>query len=251
MAAAKTGADSGRRALEILLSFTEQRPLITVRQLAEDLDIPVPSVHRYVALLRDMGLLEERSRGQYHLTMRVAALSRAARQATPLVDLAEPYMRELVDQTGESALLVRLVHDRPVCMHRVESAQRFRLSFEIGQQMPPLRGASARLLLAGLDPADRERYVDRALEQGARPPSKGRERFLHDAERDGARGWAVSNEEIDDGIWAAAAPVTDGSKVVASLSAPCPAFRLNKTKRETIIDLVRKSAADISFALGP
>ncbi|MER7010239.1 IclR family transcriptional regulator [Saccharopolyspora sp. NPDC000359] len=250
MAAAKTGADSGRRALEILLSFTEQRPLLTVRQLAEDLDIPVPSVHRYVALLRDMGLLEERGRGQYHLTMRVAALSRAARQATPLVDLAEPFMRELVGQTGESALLVRLVHNRPVCMHRVESAQRFRLSFEIGQHLPPLRGASARLLVASLDPADRERYVDQALAEGARPPLKGRERFLSDAERDAARGWSVSNQEIDDGIWAAAAPITEGGRTVASLSAPCPAFRLDKAKREAIIDLVRKSAADISHALG-
>ena len=60
----------------------------------------------------------------------------------------------------------------------------------------------------------------------------------------------MSKEEIDDSIWAAAAPVTDGRNVVASLSAPCPAFRLDKNKRETIIDLVRKTVADISHALG-
>ncbi|MEW2397974.1 IclR family transcriptional regulator C-terminal domain-containing protein [Streptomyces sp. NPDC046862] len=73
-----------------------------------------------------------------------------------------------------------------------------------------LRGASVRLLLAGLDPADCERYVDRALADGARPPGNGREWLLHDIQRDSARGWAVSNDEIDEGIRSAAAPITDG-----------------------------------------
>jgi len=250
MATGKAGADSGRRALEILFAFTEQRPLASVRELADDLGIPVPTVHRYIALLRDMGLMEERGRGQYHLTMRVAALGRAARQATPIVDLAEPYMRDLVDQTGETALLIRLVGNVPVCMHRVETGRRFRLSFEVGQPLPALRGASVRLLVGDLRPAEQERYNDAALASGALPPIKGREGFLKDAARDHARAWAVSNEEIDEGIWSASASLTDGTETVAALSAPCPAFRLDKPKREMIIELVRKTAADISHALG-
>lgn len=250
MATGKAGADSGRRALEILFAFTEQRPLATVRELADDLGIPVPTVHRYIALLRDMGLMEERGRGQYHLTMRVAALGRAARTATPIVDLAEPYMRELVDQTGETALLIRLVGGVPVCMHRVETGRRFRLSFEIGQPLPMLRGASVRLLVGDLRKADQERYVDDALAAGALPPVKGREGFLDEVARDHRRGWGVSNEEIDEGIWSASAPLTDGTETVAALSAPCPAFRLDTAKREMIIELVRKTAADISHALG-
>ena len=250
MATAKTGADSGRRALDILFAFTEQRPLASVRELAGELDIPVPTVHRYVALLRDMGLMEERDRGRYRLTMRVAALGRAARKATPVVDLAEPYMRDLVERTGECALLIRLVHGVPVCLHRVESGRRFRLSFEIGQPLPALRGASVRLLVGGLGPEERRRYVADALAAGALPPVAGEEEFLRDVARDHGRGWAVSSEEIDEGIWSASAALTDGSATVAALSAPCPAFRLDAAKREMIIELVRATAADVSRALG-
>jgi DNA-binding IclR family transcriptional regulator len=247
----RTGADSARRALEMLFAFTEQNPTASVRDLAETLDIPVPSVHRYVAMLRDMGLIEEGSRGRYHLTMRVAALARAARQVNPIVDLAEPYMRHLAEQIGEAVLLMRMVHGQPVCIHRVETPSRFRLSFEPGQPLPQLRGASVRLLLGSMTPAERESYVDAALESGAQPPVSGREQFLRDVERDLGRGWAISNEEIDEGVWAASAAVYEGGKVVAAMSAPCPAFRLDDERRNLIIDLVRKSAADLSNALSP
>lgn len=248
---ARAGADSARRALDLLFAFTEQRPVASVRDLAEALDIPTPTVHRYVAMLRDMGLIEERSRGRYHLTMRVTALARAARQATPIVDTAEPYMRKLSDRIGESVLLNRLVHGQPVCIHSVDAATRFRLSFEPGQPLPPLRGASARLLLGGLNRDERERYVDRALQSGARPPVSGRDGFLREVERDAERGWAVSNQEIDEGVWAPAAAVSSDGTVVAAVSAPCLAFRVDDGRRQELIELVRETAEAISLAIGP
>jgi DNA-binding IclR family transcriptional regulator len=245
----KAGADSGRRALDLLFAFSEQRPVATVRQLADQLEIPLPSVHRYVALLRDMGLVEEGVRGQYHLTMRVAALARAARRATPIVDIAEPFMRELSEQIEETVLLIRLVHELPVCIHRIEASRRLRLSFETGQHLPSLRGASVRLLIGSMPPSERENYVNKALASGALPPAAGRERFLRDVEQDNERGWAISNEEIDEGVWAAAAVITEDGQPVATLSAPCPAFRLDEEKRDAIVDQVRKIADRISAAL--
>ena len=247
---AKTGADSGRRALEMLFAFTEQRPVASVRELAADLGIPVPSVHRYVALLRDMGLIEEGTRGQYHLTMRVSALNRAARAATPLVSIADPYMRELSGEIEETVMLVRLVQGLPVCVHRVETPRRIRLSFEIGQHLPPLRGASVRLLLGALSPAERQRYLDRALDSGATPPAAGTEKFLDLVERDAQRGWAVSNQEIDEGVWAGCAAITEGSEIVATLSVPCPAFRMDSERGNLVIERAVATAGRISAALG-
>lgn len=248
---AKSGADSARRALEMLFAFTEQQPTASVRDLAERLGIPVPSVHRYVAMLRELGLIEEGRRGRYHLTMRVTALGRAARQATPIVDLAEQFMRRLSEQTGEAVLLMRMVGGQPMCFHRVETPSRFRLSFEPGQPLPLLRGASVRLLLGAQTPAERERYVDAAIESGAQPPAHGRAEFLREVERDLERGWSVSNQEIDEGVWAASAAVYEGGTVIAAVSAPCPVFRMDDDRQDLVIDLVRKAAADFTHALDP
>lgn len=249
--AGKTGADSARRALEMLFAFTEQHPHASVRDLADKLDVPVPSVHRYVAMLRDMGLIEEGSRGRYHLTMRVAALGRAARLATPIVDLAEPFMRQLSEELGEAVLLMLMVQGTPVCFSRVETPSRFRLSFDPGQPLPLLRGASVRLLLGSLTPPERQAYVERALADGATPTKHGTEQFLLDVERDVERGWAISNEEIDQGVWAASAAVYEGSRVVAAISVPCPIFRVDDKRCEVLVDRVQNTASDLSQAITP
>lgn len=249
MAGGRAGADSGRRALEVLFAFTEQRPVASVRELADTVGIPVPTAHRYVALLRDMGLVDEDTRGRYRLTMRVAALGRAARQGTSLAEVADPYLRELADDVEETVLLIRLVRGLPVCVHGAESTRPYRLSFEVGQNLPPLRGASARVLAGSLSPGERERYLDRALEAGAVPPRHGREDFLRGVELAVERGWDVSHEEIDEGIWAVSAAVRDDGRIVAAISLSCPEFRLDDARRRSYIDRAAATAERISRAL--
>ncbi|MCI2417391.1 hypothetical protein MOQ72_08135 [Saccharopolyspora sp. K220] len=55
---------------------------------------------------------------------------------------------------------------------------------------------------------------------------------------------------MDEGVWAASAPVTEVGRTVAAVSAPCLAFRLDEKKRALVIDLVQKTALQISNALG-
>src|SRR5690606_28165448 len=106
VATPRSGAESGRRALDLLFAF-ENHPVASVRELAEAISVPVPSAHRYVALLRDMGLIEEAERGHYRLTMRVVALARSARRATSTIDVVRPFMNGLVERTGETVILVQ------------------------------------------------------------------------------------------------------------------------------------------------
>lgn len=249
MAAPKTGADSARRAIDLLFGF-EARPVATVRDLADSLGIPLPSAHRYVAMLRDMGLIEEAEYGRYRLTMRVVALGQAARRATSLIDAVQPFMRELAEQTNETVLLVQPIAGLPVCTHRIEAQGRLRLSFEVGQYLPPLRGASAHLLVAALPDAERRRYVDEALTRGAVPPLHGVEAFLAEVEDAAAKGWAVSLEEIDEGVWSAAAMVRSAGEFVGTFSLPCPGFRVTEENSPMLIESVRRAAAQASAALG-
>ncbi|NUP74998.1 MAG: IclR family transcriptional regulator [Sinomonas sp.] len=249
MPAAKTGADSARRAIDLLFAF-ERVPLATVRELAESVDMPVPSAHRYVAMLREMGLVEEAGRSQYRLTMRLVALSQAARRATSLIDVVQPFMQALADETSETVLLVQPVASLPVCTHRIEAQRRLRLSFEVGQYLPPLRGASAHLLMGALAEEDRRAYAESAIARGELPPVSGMDGFLAEVRRDAERGWAVSREEIDEGVWSAAAAIRGDGHFIGSVSVPCPAFLMDEKRSEKIIAAVRRTAQEISATLG-
>lgn len=248
MGVSKAGPESGRRALDLLFSFTEQRPVASVKELAAELSMPIASAHRYLNLLHDYGLVTESGRGRYHLTMRVAALGRAAAEATPLVTLAEPVMRELAERIGETVLLIRLVHGQPVCANRIEARQKLRLSFEIGQPLPALRGASARVLLSAMSLSEREDYIDEAVSRGADLPVSGREKFLREIAAMETR-TAESLEEIDEGVWSVATGIREGRHTVGTLSAPCPTFRLDIEKKARITELVELAGRRISATL--
>jgi DNA-binding IclR family transcriptional regulator len=229
----------------VLQAFSPQRHTLTARDLAESTGIPLPSMYRYIALLRETGLLVGDERGTYHLSARLISLARAAEAAESIIEIADPVMRELVRECDETVILVRLISRVPVCVHRVESAHHLRATFEPGQQLPLERGASGRVLLSGLPPQTRRDYLAPLAQ--ADPEAAARvERAAAEAAE---RGWAVSEEEIDRGVWAASAAVSDGRSVVAALTVPSPLVRAPAALRERLLGQVRSAARTLSDLL--
>jgi DNA-binding IclR family transcriptional regulator len=237
--------EGARRTLVILTAFSQQRHTQSARDLARATGIPLPSVYRYVALLRDMGLLVADERGCYHPSARLSALARAAEMAETLTDFADPVMRRLSAATGETVILVRLIARSAVCVHRIESNHSLRTSYEPGQPLSLERGASARLLLAGMTPEERRECI---APLAARDPQAAG-RLDQQAVVAAERGWAVSEEEIDRGVWAAAAAVRDRTGIMAALSVPSPLVRAPEAMQEELLGEVRAAAEEINAAL--
>jgi DNA-binding IclR family transcriptional regulator len=229
----------------VLQAFSPQRHSLTARDLAESTGIPLPSMYRYIALLREMGLLVGDDRGYYHLSARLISLARAAEAAESIIEFADPVMRNLAIECGETVILVRLVARTPVCVHRVESAHHLRATFEPGQPLPLNRGASGRILLAGLAPHTRRDYLG-PLVQGDPEAAAWLEEAVAEAAK---RGWAVSEEEIDRGVWAASAAVTDGRSTIAALTVPSPLVRAPRELQDRLLDQVRAAAEELSELL--
>lgn len=239
---ATPGAEGARRVLAVLLAFSSRQHTLTARDLAVSTGIPLPSMYRYIALLRDTGLLVGDDRGSYRLSARLIALSRAAEAAESIIDIADPAMRRLSADTGETVILVRLIARAAVCVHRVESSHRLRTSYEPGQSLPLERGASARLLLASMSQEARADY----LAPYALADPEAAAWLEEQVVLSGKRGWAVSEEEIDKGVWAASAAVTDGRAIVAALSVPSPLVRASASAQEKLLNKVRAAAREVS-----
>jgi len=154
-------------------------------------------------------------------------------------------MRDLVRECGETVILVQLIARVPVCVHRVESAHHFRATFEPGEQLPIDRGASGRVLLAGLPPQLRRDYLAPIAEADPQAAARLERAAAETAER----GWAVSEEEIDRGVWAASAAVTDGRSTLAALTVPSPLVRSPASIQERLLNQVRRAAHQVSDLL--
>ena len=244
-ASAIHGSEGARRVLALMLAFSADRNTLTARDLAAATGIALPSVYRYIALLRETGMLVGDERGSYRLSARLIGLARAAEAAESIIDVADPVMRRLAADTGETVILVRLIGKSPVCVHRVESARRLRISFEPGQSLPLDHGASSRLLLAGLPPEVRAQYLAPLAERDPEAAASLEERVAA-AEREG---YAVSEEEIEGGVWAASAPVLQGKRMTAVLTVPSPLVRVPVSLRRRLIRQVVSAAEAINAGL--
>jgi DNA-binding IclR family transcriptional regulator len=244
-ASAVHGCEGARRVLALMLAFSADKNTLTARDLAAATGIALPSVYRYITLLRETGLLAGDERGSYRLSARLIGLARAAEAAESIIDIADPVMRDLAAETGETVILVRLIGRSAVCVHRVQSAQRLRISFEPGQPLPLDRGASSRLLLSGLPAELRREYLAPLAERDPETAA----RLEAEAALTARQGYAVSEEEFEKGVWAVSAPVLQGKRMIAVLTVPSPLVRAPAALQQKLISQVRAAAQTLNEAL--
>lgn len=243
-----TGANSSRKLLSALLCFSEARPTWSVAELAAELDLSTTSTYRYVALLREVGLLDSAANNTYRVTDLVFGLAKACEAAqAPLAEIALPIMTRVRDAIDETVLIARRGGAAAYCVDRVECRRPVRLQFDKGQAMSLHAGALSRILLSSMTYAERDRYLAPILPD----LSDAHAALLTDAALDETlnAGWTESFEEIDEGIWGCAAAIRLGDTVVATIGTAAPIFRSDKRRRARMAEQIRDAAAEISAAL--
>lgn len=233
------GVDSARRALQILLEFSETTPELTVDNVLEKHDISVPSAYRYISLLRELDLIEEREKGRFVLSPQILRLSRAAESMIDFRAQVQPILDQMAAETGETALYLRRVNDSAVCLAIAESDHPISISFQPGALMPLYGGAAAKLLLSELPPAKLTQYFNRLGSTLSKPEKK---RLEADLETLRDTGYAESAGEVDRGVWASAASVHTSGISVGALTVVAPDYRLTDEHKQHIAEAVRAGA---------
>lgn len=236
------GANSSRKVLQLLLAFSERRPEASVAELADLIGAPVATTYRYVALLKELQLLEEGGTGRYHVTSQVMPVARAAQLANDMARLARPAMEEAAAALRETVMLFQYFGDAAVCADRVECDRAMRFTFQPGHSLPLGFGASGKMLLASLPETERDR---RTLELTRRSGTDLRAELA--TVRD--NGYAVSCGEIDEGVWACSVPITVTGQRPTVLSLAGPAARIDEDARSTAVGSVRGYAKRIQQAI--
>jgi len=230
------GVDSARRALQILLEFSENTPELTVDNVLEKHDISVPSAYRYISLLRELDLIEEREKGRFVLSPQILRLSRAAEATIDFRAQVQPILNRMTEETGETALYLRRVNDSAVCLAIAESDHPISISFQPGNLMPLYGGAAAKLLLSELSSAKLTQYFNRL---GSTLSKQEKKKLERDLEPLRASGYAESAGEVDRGVWASAASVRTNGISAGALTVVAPDYRLTDEHKAQIADAVR------------
>jgi DNA-binding IclR family transcriptional regulator len=172
---------------------------------------------------------------------------RYARAGEDLAALAEPAMRRLAGESGETVnLMVRTAHGAEA-IAQADGRHVLGVSNWVGVEVPDHCSAAGKVFLAfgasTLPPGALERRTDRTLT----------DRPLLERELDAVRrqGFATIVDELELGLAAVAAPVRDSAgEVVAALSVAGPTARLGDARLGLLGRVAIEQAHAISVQLG-
>ena len=212
--------------------------------------MPRSTIYRYIASLRSYALIAEEERGGYRLGPRVFALARVARSNTSIIRIAAPQLAALAERYGELVVLNQRVGHEMITLDRIESCHRVAISFTRSQLLPWPATGSAKLLLAFAAEPERgqllkmlqpQRYTSKTL--ATRPA------LLKNLERIRRDGYALTDEERDEGVWGAAAPVYLRGEVQYCIAIAVPRFRITGKKLPQFIAATTAAAAKVTHNL--
>jgi DNA-binding IclR family transcriptional regulator len=227
---APVGSTSFVRGLNVLIAVAENGEA-RADEVAAELGLPLSTVYRYLRILRDMTLTEERDRS-YLPGWRLLKLAGMDVARTRLVEFGHTVLREICRSTGETAVLTVRAGHRAVCLRQVESQQEGQLAFRIGQLLPLYAGAGQRLLLAHAPAA----VVERVLAEPRHPLTRQTpppEAILRELPQIRRNGYLITRGEMSEGAVAVAVPVSAGGEVVCSLAVAGPQSRCGEAWQAT------------------
>ena len=196
-------------------------------------------MYRYLRTLTEFGFVE-RMDGGYRLGPRMHLTAGATVSSEELIRHADPVLRMLAAEAGETAVIARRVGLTAVCLHEVQSAHALRVTYEAGTATPLVAGAIAKVLLAYAP----DEIQDEALAGASHAGALRRE--LATVVADGV---ARSEGELFSGTVTMAVPILRDDGIVAAIGLLAPAERATLPWRARAARLLSDGAAGISGAL--
>jgi DNA-binding IclR family transcriptional regulator len=242
-----TPAPGGPKVLEktlrVLDLFTIERPSWSVTEVARELEMPTATAHRILRALEGRAYLAKVG-SRYRLGFAAIDLGRRAAASVDLRSRLRGVLRALATDTGETALLTVYDENRhgSLCVDRIETTHSLRLTIDIGRVTPIHAGASAKALLAFLDPTTIDEVLAQSLDGLGPGTVTDAERLREELEKIRERGWASSYEENNVGAWGIAAPIIVGGRLVASIGFAAPIARHSDSEARLLVRLVRGAA---------
>jgi IclR family pca regulon transcriptional regulator len=216
------------RGLAVIRAFGAEEPELTLSDVARRTGLTRAAARRFLLTLTDLGYVRTDGK-QFALTPRVLDLGYAFLSSLTLPEVAEPHLERLAAELRESSSVSVLDGDEIVYVGRVPTSRIMRVSINVGTRFPAYATSMGRVLLAGLPEPELAAYLARAE---IRPLTSraidNADALAAELDRVREQGWALVDQELEEGLRSVAAPVRDaGGRTIAAVNVSAHASRVS------------------------
>jgi IclR family acetate operon transcriptional repressor len=238
---------SNTRVLEIIEAVSRAERPLSPADLAIQLDIPRPSVHRLLQQLEVAGFLQTDMRGLMIPGDRLHRIAVGVLHNNRHKAQRRAILERLADTTGETCGIAIPDGTEMIYFDRVQSNWPLQIYLPVGSRTPLWCTSSGKLYLSSLPREQRQRIIGNLpLERRARNTLDNAQ-ALEDAVREiGENQLGIDNEEFIDGMVACAVPIKDRhEKLFACLFCHGPVIRKSLDQLKAYEPELRKAARQL------
>jgi IclR family pca regulon transcriptional regulator len=233
------------RGLAVIRAFDRSHPELTLSEVAASTGVTRAAARRFLLTLMDLGYVRTDGRF-FSLSPRVLELGYAYLSSLSLPEVAEVHLEALVAEVNESSSVSVLDGPDVVYVARVPTSRIMTVTINVGTRFPAYATSMGRVLLAGLPDDDLAAYFDTvALDRLTARTIGSVSALKTELQRVRAQGWALVDQELEQGLRAVAAPIRDrAGRTVAAVNVSTAASRttLEAIRRDLVPPLLAAAA---------
>ncbi|HAJ31878.1 MAG TPA: hypothetical protein DCK79_00645 [Candidatus Atribacteria bacterium] len=248
--------NSIEKSIKILNYLSKTKRSVGITELSSKLFFPKSTVHRILNSLLSYSLVsQEKETSKYNLGLKILEYSNSFYNSFDFRQIAKPILKKICIETGLTTSLTAWYNGHSICIDSVTPSQKLNthhLFIEIGKKMPFHCTASAKILLAYQTSEEIKRIINENPLQKYTPRTiidpKKLEEHLSKIRKNG---FAICDEELEEGIKAISAPVRNiNGKVIASITITGLSKRISNNNIEKLIKILVNSTQGLSKMLG-
>ncbi len=212
------------RGLAVIRAFDGDHPELTLSDVARATGLTRATARRFLLTLVELGYVRTDGR-LFALRPRILELGNAYLSSLGLSDVATPHLETLVAQVHESSSVSVLDGGEVVYVARVPTRRIMTVVISVGTRFPAYATSMGRVLLAGQSDDWLDGYLSTAQLRPLTPrtitdPGRLRAELMRVREQ----GWALVDEELEQGLRSTATAIHDVTgRVIAAINVSAPA----------------------------
>ena len=247
-----TTIQSLERAFSILKVIDEASNAIRPAEIAECIGLPRTTVIRMVTTLEALGAVVRADDGSsFQIGPTLRAFARSKPKLGYLKKIAQPHLKQLAAETGETVYLCILERHQVHYLDQIDSRHHILLRNWVGSYFPAHTTAAGKALLAFLPEDKFLAYLKRPLEKFTKNTIIDPDQIRGYAKTIRATGYAWTYGQTEDGLVGVAAPIySEAEQPIAAVAVGGPAFRFPPAGQdEAMAQCVVRTARQISERL--
>lgn len=246
------GVQSVERALDLLEILARSPEWMGISELSVATGQPVGTVHRLLMTLVTRNyVVRDSRRRRYALGSAARMLAETDSPMLNWADIAAPYLRELVEISGETANVVVMERDQAVYVAQAQSARMVRMFTELGNRVPLHSTGCGKVLLAFEPDTVLASIIERTGLAAYTPKTiTDSNQLRQELEAIRQKGYAIDSGEQEEGVCCLAVPVYDPEgRVIAAMSISGPSSRVDSKRAPFLVQHLKHVRTNLSTKL--